>query len=108
VSAPPTPAGDPEPEGQATGGVQSNLINPLNAGTFEELITDILDAVVQLGAIFLVLALVWTGFLFVQAQGSEDKIKQAREALFWSVAGGLILLGASAISLAIKGFVGAL
>jgi hypothetical protein len=84
------------------------LINALQADSFEELVTDILDAVVQLGAIFLVLALVWTGFLFVQAQGSEDKIKQAREALFWSVAGGLILLGASAISLAIKGFVDAL
>lgn len=84
------------------------LVNAFAARSFEELITKILDLVVQLGATLLVLALVWVGFLFVNAQGKEDQIKKAREALFWCVIGGLMLLGAQAISLAIKGFVGAL
>jgi hypothetical protein len=58
-----------------------------------------MQAVVQIGVIALVLALVYTGFLFASAQGNEEKIKTARHALFWVVIGGLILLGAETIAL---------
>ena len=78
------------------------LQNPLNAGSIPELIGVVLRAVVQLGSIVLVLALVWVGFLFVAAQGAEEKIREARSALVWTVIGGLILLGATAISAAIQ------
>ena len=78
------------------------LQNPLNAGSIPELIGVVLRAVVQLGSIVLVLALVWVGFLFVAAQGAEEKIREARNALVWTVIGGLILLGATAISAAIQ------
>lgn len=80
----------------------AQLTNPLQAESLEELIADILHAVVQLGAIALVLALVWTGFLFVQAQGNEEKIRSARGALMWTVIGGLLLLGAEAIAQVIR------
>ena len=78
------------------------LQNPLNAGSIPELIGVVLRAVVQLGSIVLVLALVWVGFLFVAAQGAEEKIREARNALVWTVIGGLILLGATDISAAIQ------
>lgn len=78
------------------------LQNPLNAGSIPELIGVVLRAVVQLGSIVLILALVWVGFLFVAAQGAEEKIREARNALVWTVIGGLILLGATAISAAIQ------
>lgn len=62
----------------------------------------ILDGVVEIGTIILTLALVYVGFLFVVAQGNEEKLKNARGALMWTVIGGLVLLGAKAIGLAIQ------
>ncbi len=76
----------------------ATLENPLNAGSLPELLTVILGAVIQIGSILLVLALVWVGFLFVMAQGAEEKIRDARSALVWTVIGGMLLLGATAIS----------
>ncbi len=46
--------------------------------------------------------LVYVGFLFVAAQGNEEKIRSARSALVWTLIGGLILLGATAISKVIQ------
>lgn len=84
------------------------LTNPLKANDIQELLLAILRGVIQLGTILLVLALVWVGFLFVFAQGSEEKIKSARAALMWTVVGGLILLGAQGIALVITSTVNAL
>lgn len=84
------------------------LTNPLNAGSLPELLNVVLEAVISIGTIILVLALVWVGFLFVFAQGSEEKIRDARNALLWTVVGGLVLLGAQAISTVIEATVGAL
>lgn len=84
------------------------LMNPLKANNLEELLLAILRGVVQLGTIFLVLALVWTGFLFVYAQGAEERIKNARAALMWTVVGGLLLLGAQGIALVLQATVNAL
>lgn len=84
------------------------LENPLNAGSLPELLQLVLHTVVQLGSILLVLALVYVGFLFVMAQGAEEKIRDARSALVWTVLGGIILLGAEAISIVIQSTVQAI
>jgi archaellum component FlaF (FlaF/FlaG flagellin family) len=68
----------------------------------------ILQAVVDIGAIVLIFMLVWVGFLFVTAQGNPEKISSARSALIWTVIGGLILLGAEAISKVIEATVSSL
>ena len=73
-----------------------------------ELLTIVLHAIVQIGSILLVLALVWVGFLFVAAQGAEEKIRDARNALMWTILGGLLLLGAEAIARVISATVEAL
>lgn len=87
----------------------SGLTNPLNnINSLPEFLNKILEAVVQLGTIVLILAIVYVGFLFVVAQGNEEKIKSARSALFWTVIGGLVLLGAQTIGLVISSTVGAL
>lgn len=89
-----TPA--PDPNAGVSGG---SINNPLtNTATLEGLITTIMQAIVQIGAVFLVLALIYVGFLFTTAQGNEEKIKTARHALFWTVIGGLVLLGAEVIA----------
>lgn len=78
-----------------------NLLPP-EAWTLEGLISVVMKAVVQIGSILLVLALIWTGFLFIQAQGKEEQIRSARQALMWTVLGGLLLLGAQTLSLIIS------
>lgn len=96
------------PSGTQSTGVTS-LHNPLNnVNTLEDLLTAVLGAVISLGTIALVVALVWVGAQFVFAQGQEEKIRDARNALMWTVIGGLVLLGAQTISMVIQSTVGAL
>lgn len=79
------------------------LENPLkNIDSFPDLLAAILGAVVQIGFMLLILMLVYVGFKFVAAQGNEEKLRDARSALVWTVIGGLILLGAEAISLVVQ------
>ncbi|MBP9749679.1 MAG: hypothetical protein KBD21_03035 [Candidatus Pacebacteria bacterium] len=71
-------------------------------GDLYDLLVKILNAVVYILFPFIVLMIVYTGFLFVTAQGNATKITQAREALVWTVVGALVVLGAKAIALAIE------
>lgn len=77
--------------------------NPLGYETIEELLTNILGAVVTIAFPFIVLFLVYAGFLFVSAQGNEEKLGTAKKVFLWTVVGGLLVLGAEALSIAIEG-----
>ncbi len=78
-------------------------MNPLRANTFYEFIEMILqNIVVPIGTIIAVLAIIYSGFLFVTAQGNTEQLTRARSAFFWAVIGGLILLGAWAIAVGIE------
>jgi hypothetical protein len=88
-------------QGGANAPTGTGLVNPLQVDTLEAFLLAILAGVVELGTIFLVLMLVYVGFLFVTAQGKEEKISEARKALVWTVIGGLILLGATSIQLVV-------
>lgn len=92
-----TPGGGTDGGGTPSSGT-GGLTNPLNSiNSLPDLLDAILKAVVQIGSIILVLALVYVGFQFVVAQGNEEKLKSARSALMWTVIGGLVLLGAQVI-----------
>lgn len=85
------------------------LINPLGEqATLEWLVTEILGLVIRIGAIIVIFMLVYVGFKFVVAQGREEKLRDARQALQWTVIGALILLGAQAIALGIAATIKAL
>lgn len=71
-----------------------------------ELLHALLSFVVYLGGIAVVIALVWTGAQFVFAQGAEERLKDARRSLRWTVIGGLILLGAESIALVLEATAG--
>jgi uncharacterized membrane protein len=96
-------SGTPQAGGPTSGASDSSggLKNPLKATSLAALINDVIGYAVELGAILVTLMLIYVGFLFVAAQGNDEKLKSARSALVWTVIGGLILLGASAISAAI-------
>lgn len=103
----PTPAGGkpigPTPAADTTQSPSGGLTNPLNGiDSLPEFMDKILQAVVQLGSIVLLFAIIYVGFKFVTAQGNEEEIRSARSALMWTVIGGLILLGAQTIGLVIS------
>ncbi len=85
------------------------LTNPLaNTNSLADLLAAVLGLIVQLGTFALVFMLVYVGFLFVVAQGNDEKLRSARSALVWTVIGGLVLLGAQAISMVIQSTINAL
>lgn len=105
-----TPGGNPgggvSPGGNPGG---QGLTNPLkDIDTLPEFLSAILGGIVQIGTIVLIMMLVYVGFLFVAARGNAEKIQGAKSALLWTVIGGLILLGATAIQLVIEGTVNSL
>jgi hypothetical protein len=78
------------------------LTNPLQVASLTDLIAKVTQTVVVLGGMFLTFMLIYTGFLFVMARGNEEKVSSARTALLWTVVGGILLLGANAIAIAIS------
>ncbi len=70
-------------------------MNPLTVDSFYEFIKMILqNIVVPIGGLIAVMAIIYSGFLFVTAQGNTEQLSRARSAFLWAVIGGLILLGA--------------
>jgi len=65
----------------------------------------ILDLIAKIGYPVIVLAIIYSGFLFVKAQGKPEEIKTARNAILWTIIGALVIIGAQAIGYAIKGTV---
>ena len=78
------------------------LKNPLKFQTVPAFIAALLDIVVKIGAPIAVLFIIYSGFLFVKAQGNEEKITEAKRALGWTLVGTAVLLGSWAISEIIK------
>jgi hypothetical protein len=79
-------------------GSNSVVENPLKYDTIGKLISAILTVVVEIGAIVGVLFIIWSGFLFVAAQGNQDKLKRAKSTFWTTIIGLAILLGASVIT----------
>lgn len=96
--------GDIRRRGGATrewdGGEGGNVViqNPLKATSLEGFVVLLLNIVVDIGSILAVIFLIYSGFLFVVAQGNEVKLTRAKQAFLWTVIGIFVLLGARAIS----------
>ena len=86
----------------------AQLMNPIGTTDLASFLAKILKLVAQIAFPVVVLFLVYVGFLFVSSQGNPEKIKEARNYFFWAVVGALLVLGAEALSLAIKATVGQL
>ncbi|MEA2701529.1 MAG: hypothetical protein QOE22_238 [Candidatus Parcubacteria bacterium] len=104
-----TPEAAPTATGGGSAGTTGNcgttsgtLVNPLKVCSLEALLDLVLVAVIRIGTIVLIMMLVWVGFLFVTARGNEEKLRDARRAFFWTIIGGLILLGARGLSAVIQ------
>jgi TRAP-type C4-dicarboxylate transport system permease small subunit len=82
--------------------------NPLKFDSISGFLQALLDALIVIAFPILVLFLVYAGFLFVSAQGNEQKLSDAKRIFLWTIIGALIVLGASALSRAIQGTVNSL
>jgi len=92
--------------GQQPPDTQIQIQNPLgdDVGSLTDLVKVILSNIVlPLGAVIVTFFLIYSGFLFVTAQGSEEKLSRAKVTFTWTVIGAAILLGSWAIAQAIKG-----
>ncbi len=82
---------------QADGGI----INWLSVDTIPEFLTALFKTIAEIGAVVLAFYIVYTGYLFVTAQGNEQGLQKAKESLKWVLIGGAIILGAWVLSEAI-------
>ena len=95
--------------GPGTGGCSAGRIcNPLTVGSFSGFVQAILNIVVKIGIPIAAIAIIFSGFLFVKAQGNPEEITKAKTAFVWSVVGTAILLGAWVFAQAIGTTISAL
>ncbi|MBI2120510.1 MAG: hypothetical protein HYT94_02710 [Parcubacteria group bacterium] len=79
------------------------LENPAKAATLQDFIHDILAIIVKIGIPVATVFIIWSGFLFLTAQGDEKQLTTAKHAFVWSCIGTGVLLGAWVLATAIKG-----
>lgn len=72
----------------------TQLQNPIKYNTFSQFAAAVTKTAVQVLMPFIVLAFIYSGFLFVSAQGNETKLTEAKNILMYSMIGAFILLGA--------------
>ena len=75
-----------------------NPLGPNGPDTIEKFITALLTGALQIGIPIVALAVIYSGFLFVQARGNSEKITKAKDAILYTLLGAAILLGALAIA----------
>lgn len=101
-----TPKAD---SGSTTPGVtiNSGIKNPLGPGftDLKSFIEGVLNFFLLIGIPIITLAIIYSGFLFVTAQGNSEKLKKAKQTLIYTLVGAALLLGCFVITHAIQGTV---
>lgn len=81
--------------------------NFLNFNTIEELVVGILNILIIIAIPIIVLRTIYAGFLYVSAQGNPGKITEATGVLTGAIIGGVLVIGAVALSEIVQNLVGA-
>jgi len=93
------------PDGTINSGanITTKIQNPLgdNVSDIPSFIKEIINIVLYIGIPIIALAIIYTGFLFVQAQGNSEKLTRAKNSLVYTLIGAVLLLGAFVIAEAI-------
>ena len=84
---------------------EGTLCNPIAVNSIEEFIIKILKIFMTIGIPVITLFIIYTGYLFVTAEGDPGKLKIARSSLLWTVVGALVILGSYVLAQAIAGTV---
>jgi len=84
----------------------TKLTSPLkdSIGSIDKLVETILNSIVlPIGASVAAVAIIYSGFLYVKAQGKPGELEKAHEAIKWTLVGTAVILGAWVISQLIGG-----
>lgn len=100
----------PQDSGQAI--PKGSLENPFKAGvgdSLPQLFNSIVNKILlPIGSVIAVIAFIYSGFLFVMAQGNESELKTAKASLLYTAIGTAILLGATVLANVITGTINSL
>jgi hypothetical protein len=92
--------------GGGSGGGVTQLKNPLgNNTTLTGFLLKIIDILIIFALPLIILAIIYAGFLYVMARGSEEQVTKATRSLTYAVIGGLLILGAKLLLSIIQGTV---
>ncbi len=84
---------------------QYKLNNPIKVDSIQELLNLILKLVIIIATPIVVLFIVFAGFKYVTARGNASQVEEATKALTYAIIGGVLIIGAVAISEIIKNLV---
>ena len=93
---------NPPPAGCTTnpppGNTTTTIVNPIGSSDLITLIRTVLEGIIKIGMPIIVLAVIYSGFLFVAAQGNSEKLNDAKRSLLYTLIGAAILFGAWALA----------
>lgn len=67
--------------------------NPIKADNFDDFMGKLLEIVFLIAIPIITIFIIYSGFLFVTAQGNAEKIETAKKNFMWVLIGSAILLG---------------
>ncbi|MDO8579643.1 MAG: hypothetical protein Q7R72_02105 [bacterium] len=98
----PTVSSGGNPSSPTSGG----LSNPIGGvPSIACLFYKIVDFIMSLSYVVIAFFLLLSGFKFVTAQGSQDKLTEAKKTFWYTVVGALILIGANTIIQVVQGII---
>lgn len=87
----------PKKENKVESKTLVKLQNPLNVESIEEVIYLAIDILIYVGVAFAIIAIIYTGFKFVWAQGNPKEIEEAKRRFFYILIGLAILISSRVI-----------
>jgi uncharacterized membrane protein len=83
-------------------GSPGQFASPIGPQNFSGIINAIVDVVIEVGIVVIILAIIYSGYLFVTAQGNDEKISTAKKTFYYVIIGTIILLGARQLSVVLQ------
>jgi hypothetical protein len=88
--------------------IKYELENFIKIDKVEDLLTAILQIFIIVATPIIVIAIIYAGFLYVTARGNAEQVQRSTRALTYAIIGGLLVLGAVAVSQILADTIGAL
>ncbi len=76
----------------------TTITNPIGVDNLNDFIKKLLEGLIKIGIPIIAIAIIYSGFLFVTAQGKPQAIEQAKRAFLYTLIGAAILLGSWALA----------
>jgi hypothetical protein len=73
------------------------LVNPLAFTSITGLLQALLNMVIVISIPIVVFFIIYSGFLYVTAQGTPEKLQNANRSLMYAIIGGVVIVGSVVI-----------